>query len=236
MPIGVASISFDMCECPLPVSSGHASAALSRELPASKPGRSGFPESASSFPEPDTPVTTVSLPFRNLDLQRLDRMDRDPVDIRIVSLIENSSCCRCTGSSYWTYPGRSAAGRSGPNHGMHWIRLLNFLSHVPSCDHVAAICSGFRTHLNDPVRFRKDLRIVIYQQYGISIRDQIVHHTVSVRRYWTDAVRSTAHPAHTAPRSCGFVTARASCIRWRSPVDKRRCRAIQCQIAKPQIQ
>ena len=69
---------------------------------------------------------------------------------------------------------------------------------------VSAVCPGLRPHLHDPVRL--PIRSVYHDRpsnHGISVRDQILHHAVSVRRYWPDAVRSTAHPARTARRSCG---------------------------------
>ena len=142
-------------------------------MPASKAGRR-LSRIRVVFPEPDTPVTTVSLPFRNIDLQRFDSMDAIRGHMN-VSLREQFFCLAPV-----PHMGICRSCQKRSNHG---YRIGFYFLHRTFCDHVAATRSGFRTHLNDPVRFRKDLRIVIYQQYGISIRDQIVHHTREDRRY-----------------------------------------------------
>ena len=124
---------------------------------------------------------------------------------------------------------RSCQKRSNHGYGIGFYFL-----HRTFCDHVAATRSGFRTHLNDPVRFRKDLCIVIYQQYGISIRDQIVHHTVKtddIRRMKADRrfIQYIQHPCRAVSDCPGQLHTLAL------PGRQSRCRSIQCQIAKPQI-
>ena len=42
---------------------------------------------------------------------------------------------------------------------------------------MAALCAGFRPHFNDPVGFLQNLCIMIDQNDGVPIGNQIVHHT-----------------------------------------------------------
>ena len=44
------------------------------------------------------------------------------------------------------------------------------------CDHFAAVDAGSGTHLDDPVCFGEYLGVVVNQQDGIAVRDQVVHH------------------------------------------------------------
>ena len=108
-------------------------------------------------------------PFGNIHLQRLNRMDtvRRQMD---TSLREYFS--RITSASHMRI---RCLCQKRPDHG---CRIFLNILYCAFCDHMPATGSGFRAHLNDPVRFRKDLRIVIYQQYRIAVSDQIVHHTV----------------------------------------------------------
>ena len=45
------------------------------------------------------------------------------------------------------------------------------------CDHFTAVGAGSGTHLDDPVCLGEDLGVMVNQQDGIAVRDQIVHHT-----------------------------------------------------------
>ena len=58
------------------------------------------------------------------------------------------------------------------------IIVVFYFCHGSFRDDCTALCSGFRSHLNEPVGFLQDLRIVIDQQDGISIHDQIMHDAV----------------------------------------------------------
>ena len=46
------------------------------------------------------------------------------------------------------------------------------------CHNAAALRAGLRTHFDDPVCFREDLRVVVHKQDGISIGDEVVHDRV----------------------------------------------------------
>ena len=91
IPMGVASMSFTWADA-LRL---QAADVLRQLLPADgclQARASGSPGSAWSFPEPDTPVTTVSLPFGNVHLQGLHRMDG--AGGQVDAALRANSCCR----------------------------------------------------------------------------------------------------------------------------------------------
>ena len=92
-----------------------------------------------------------------------------------------------------------------------WI--LNDIRYAALGDDTAALCARLRSELYDPVCPRKNMRVMIHKDDGISVRNKIVHYAGkavnpidgSSSTYSTPVVR--------------LRTALASCIRCRSPVD-----------------
>ena len=46
----------------------------------------------------------------------------------------------------------------------------------PLGNDVAALRAGLGTHFHDPVRFLQNLRVVVNEDHGVSVRHEIVHH------------------------------------------------------------
>ena len=166
-------------------------------------------------------------PLGNVDLQRLDRMD-----LR-----------RWTGESFpaQTGPLSRRAGAMAPpaapdrNGPICEAGSAASCGHRALCNDAAALCAGLRPHLNDPVGFVQDLRVVIDENDGIAVRHQVVHHSGEahdVGRVQADgrliqhiehAGRAVAHGAgqlHPLPLAGG----------------ERRRGAVERQVAEPQVQ
>ena len=59
----------------------------------------------------------------------------------------------------------------------------------PLRHHLAAVRAGSGPHFDHPVGFGQNLRVVIHQHHGISVSDQVIHHTAKandVRRVQAD--------------------------------------------------
>ena len=46
----------------------------------------------------------------------------------------------------------------------------------PLGNDIAALRAGLGTHFHDPVRFLQNLRVVVHEDHGVSVRHQIMHH------------------------------------------------------------
>ena len=106
--------------------------------------------------------------------------------------------------------------------------------HRALCNDAAALCAGLRPHLNDPVGFLQDLRVVIDENDRIAVRHEIVHHSGEahdVGRVQTDA-RLIEHIEH-ASRAVAHGAGQLHPLPLTG--GERGRRAIQRQIAKPQI-
>ena len=85
-------------------------------------------------------------------------------------------------------------------------------------DDRATLCTGFRPHLDEPVRLFQDLGVMVHQKDGIPVSHQVVHDPAQaddVSRVQADRglVENVQYPC------CSVADRRASCIRCRSPVD-----------------
>ena len=56
-------------------------------------------------------------------------------------------------------------------------RILFNRRNVALCNDMTALCAGLRSHFDDPVGLLQNLCIMIDQNDGVSICDEIVHHT-----------------------------------------------------------
>ena len=61
-----------------------------------------------------------------------------------------------------------------------WANLRVFVYlNVVCCalrDDMAAFCTGFRAHFNEPIGLAQNLRVVVDKQNGVAVVDEIVHH------------------------------------------------------------
>ena len=83
------------------------------------------------------------------------------------------------------------------------VRLLD-LVHRTSGDHIAAACSGNGAHLDQIVGFRQYARIVVDNNHGVAVINQIAHHAyqaVNISRMQADR-RLVQHIKH----ACRSVT------------------------------
>ena len=59
------------------------------------------------------------------------------------------------------------------------LRVFVYLN-VVCCalrDDMAAFCAGFRAHFNEPIGLAQNLRVMVDEQNGVAVVDEIVHHT-----------------------------------------------------------
>lgn len=100
------------------------------------------------------------------------------------------------------------------------LRVFVYLN-VVCCalrDDMAAFCTGFRAHFNEPIGLAQNLRVVIDEQNGVAVVDEIVHHAGEA----DDVRRCKPMEGSSSTYKTPVVrlrTARASCMRWRSPVE-----------------
>ena len=116
----------------------------------------------------------------------------------------------------------------------HGLLFGDYLWNRTLCDHIAASGTGFRSHLDQPVRFGQNLGIMVYQNNGVAVSDQVMHHRIqphNIRRMQTDG-RLIQHIEH----SCGTVPHCTCQLHPLSlPGGQRGCRTIQRQVSKSQI-
>ena len=105
---------------------------------------------------------------RNFDGQRLDRVNRvsrhlNRAEVKQVRLV------RPRAHLHGRFTGQECAD----------FRLRVSRNRVDRalCDHIAAVFSGLRSHLDEPVRVLEDFRVVIHQHDRVAVRDQIAHNT-----------------------------------------------------------
>ena len=155
MPMGVASMSFTW-RMPSASSCRH----VVRQLLAVDGGLQrrapGFPAPAWSCRSRTRPVTTVSRPLGMSDLQGLHRMDGPGGQVDASPARTVRSAGHAVGRGTCAVPARKGPMLGG---GI----LLPAAPRVPCAITRPPSAPGLRPHLNDPVRLRKDLRVVIHQ-------------------------------------------------------------------------
>ena len=144
---------------------GVASISLTCRIPAASTERtcagSGAPESAAA-----RPGIRLS-PLRNADLQRLYGVDGR---CRKANRTRREQCAAARACESRRRPGKKRPDLGGF---VSDERIDGALRH-----NAAALCAGLRTHFDDPVCLREDLRVVIHKQDGISVGDEVVHDRV----------------------------------------------------------
>ena len=92
----------------------------------------------------------------------------------LIGLQADLTICKCI---YCVVASHRAliAGEIHANNGI--VVIFNF-SYSSFSDDRASLCPGFRSHLNEPVRFLQDLRVMVDQQNGVPVPYQVVHDTV----------------------------------------------------------
>ena len=86
------------------------------------------------------------------------------------------------------------------------------IPHSALRDHAAAVRSGARPHLDDPIGMAQHLRVMIHQHHGIAIGHQIVHHThqsLQIVRMQADGrlVEHIEHPGRAVAHGAGQLHA-----------------------------
>ncbi len=107
--------------------------------------------------------------------------------------------------------------------------------HRALCNDAAALCAGLRPHLNDPVGFLQDLRVVIDENDGIAVRHEVVHHSGEahdVGRVQTDArlIEHIEHASRAVAHGAGQLHPLPLAGR------ERRRGAVERQVAEPQVE
>ena len=57
-------------------------------------------------------------------------------------------------------------------------RICFYLCYRSLCNYMATAGTCLRSHFHKPVCFLQNLRIVIHKDYGVTVRHQVMHHTV----------------------------------------------------------
>ena len=170
MPIGVASMSFT---CAMP------SASTARRLRRQR--RDKAFQNQRRLAGAGHTRDNGQPPLGNVHLQRLDRMDgvRRKMDAPLGKQLRR----------------RAVPGRSTPlltqKRADLGRRVPGQVGHRALGNDVPAARTGLGAHLDEPVRLRQHLCVVINEHHRVAVGDQVVR----------------------------LRTARASCIRWRSPVE-----------------
>ena len=105
--------------------------------------------------------------FRNIHFERLHRMDAVGGKVNSAVLEKLAFGCFLSRDALLSRQKRAN------------LRVFVYLN-VICCalrDDMAAFCTGFRAHFNEPVGLAQNLRVMVYQNNRIAIRYKIVHNT-----------------------------------------------------------
>ena len=114
------------------------------------------------LPEPDTPVTTVSLPW-----------GFSPGVHRVNGIGGKADAPPAKG--LFPRPGRQRGGRRAQKGSDHRLGVLLNFGHSALSDDVTTARTGFGAHLDDPIGLGQHLGVVIHQYHRVTVLDQIVH-------------------------------------------------------------
>ena len=108
------------------------------------------------------------------------------------------------------------------------------VAHSALRNHTAAVRSGARPHLDDPIGMAQHLRVMVHQHHGIAIGHQIVHHAhqpLQVVGMQTDGrlVKHIEHPGRAVAHGAGQLHALTLAGRQRGS------RAIERQVSQSEV-
>ena len=142
------------------------------------------------LPEPETPVTAVRRPLGRSDRQRMDRVDG------ACGHLDGSQVKELVFLRFLPDLHRGFSREEGADFGG---LILGNLVNGALGDDMPALFSGFRAHFDEPVGVFQDLRVVIHQDDGVAVGDQVPHNapeTFNIRGVQADGglVQHVEHP------------------------------------------